>query len=232
MLASSGAELWHRRLGHVSSKTLNTLRGIDGNGGMFTGNLSPCDTCALGKSKQQAHPKTAVYKVSRPYELVIGDMMGPKTPEAMGGFKYISKLTDYLTRSKFVYLTKSKSDALKTFQTFIQTEVIPRGARVKRLRADKGGEYIGKDFFTYCTSSGVRIEFAATNTPQQIRIFERDGGTLAAMIRCLLADSGLPSFLWGELAYTATYLTNRVLFVRKLTLLLFVRKDATTAPLS
>ncbi|CAM9978444.1 unnamed protein product, partial [Sphacelaria rigidula] len=210
MLTTADAELWHRRLGHVSSKTLRTIQGIDGNGVIFTGNLSSCDTCALSKSKQQAHPKTAVYKVCRPYELIIGDMMGPITSEAIGGFKYIRKLTDFLTRSKYVYLTQSKGDALKIFQTFIQTEVIPREARVKRLRADKGGECTGNEFHTYCSNSGVRIEFAATNTPQQIGVSDRDGGTLAAMSRCLLADSGLPSFLWGELAYMAAYLMNRV----------------------
>ncbi|CAM9898559.1 unnamed protein product [Sphacelaria rigidula] len=61
--------------------------------------------CALSKRKQQAHPETAVYKVSRQYELIIGDMMAPITPEAIEGFKYMSKLTDFLTRSKYVYLT-------------------------------------------------------------------------------------------------------------------------------
>ncbi|CAM9600802.1 unnamed protein product [Sphacelaria rigidula] len=84
-------------------------------------------------------------------------MMGLITPEAIWGFKYMTKLTDFLTRSKYVYLTQSKVDALKTFQTFIHTEVIPRGARVKRLRADKGGEYTENEFHTYC--SRVRIDF-------------------------------------------------------------------------
>ena len=29
------------------------------------------------------------------------------------------------------------------------------------------------------------------------------------MVRCLLVDSGLPHFLWGELLLTASYLCNR-----------------------
>ena len=33
---------------------------------------------------------------------------------------------------------------------------------------------------------------------------------LAAIVRCLLVDSGLPHFLWGELMQTAVYVSNRV----------------------
>ena len=29
------------------------------------------------------------------------------------------------------------------------------------------------------------------------------------MVRCMLADSGLPKFLWGELMFTAAFLGNR-----------------------
>ena len=32
---------------------------------------------------------------------------------------------------------------------------------------------------------------------------------LAGIVRCLLADSGPPHFLWGELMQTAAYLSNR-----------------------
>ena len=87
--------------------------------------------------------------------------------------------------------------------------VIPSGVRVQRLRADKGGEFIGNDFKDYCTQTGVLLEYASTNTPQQIGMSERVGGTLAAMVRCMLADSGLPMFLCGEFMFTAAYVGNR-----------------------
>ena len=87
--------------------------------------------------------------------------------------------------------------------------VIPSGVRVERLGADKGGEFVGNDFKDYCTQTGVLLEYASTNTPQQVGISERVGGTLAAMVRCMLADSGLPTFLWGELIFTAAYVGKR-----------------------
>ena len=118
-------------------------------------------------------------------------------PEALGGYKYVSKISDEHTRWTEIYLFKSKDGALHTFQSFVQSTVILSGVRVEWLRADKGGEFIGNDFKDYFTQTGVLLEYASTNTPQQIGMSERVGGTLVAMIRRILADSGLPMFLWG-----------------------------------
>ena len=86
--------------------------------------------------------------------------------------------------------------------------VIPSGFRVERLRVDKAGEFISKEFQDYCLQTGVSLEYANTNTPQQIGMSERVGRTLAAMVPCMLADSGLPKFLWKELMFTAAFLGN------------------------
>ena len=104
---------------------------------------------------------------------------------------------------------ETSDGALNAFQLFIQSMVIPGGVRVERVRSDKGGEFIGNEFKSYYRQTGVLLVFASTNTPQQIGPSERVGRTLAAMIRCMLADSGLPTFLWGELMFTAAYLANK-----------------------
>ena len=210
MSASSTAERWHQRLGHVSGKTLDILRKTAGTGVSFEGSPPACDVCKLGKSKQQPHPKTTKYNVSAPFELLIGDLMGPISPSALRGFQYVSKITDVFSRWTTLYLMKSQSDTLDTFKLFVHSVVMPMGRRVHRLRTDKGGEYIGKDFRDYCINSGVKLEFAATATAQQIGISERVGGVLVGMVRCWLASTGLPAFLWGELLMTAAHVSNRV----------------------
>ena len=75
--------------------------------------------------------------------------------------------------------------------------VIPRGFRVERFRVDKGGEFISKKFQDYFLQTGVSLEHVSANKPQQIGMSERGGRTLAATVRCMLAESGLPKFLWG-----------------------------------
>ena len=123
--------------------------------------------------------------------------MGPITPEALGGYKYASKISVEHTKWTEIYLLESKGDALDSSQSFVQSVVIPSGSRVERLGVNKGDEYISNEYKGYCLRKGVSLKYASTNTPQQIGMSERFGRTLAAMARCLLADSGLPRFLWG-----------------------------------
>ena len=65
----------------------------------FDGIIADCDVCAVRKGKQLAHPKKAQHAgITRPFQLCSSDLMGPFTPEAHGGFKYVSKITDQFTR--------------------------------------------------------------------------------------------------------------------------------------
>ena len=211
MNAVANAELWHRRLGHLNKRTLDFMQRRDGNGITFDGTLADCDVCAVGKSHQLAHPKKAENAdIKAPFQLVYADLMRPFAPAAHGGHKYVSKITDHFSRWNAVYLLCSKDQALASLQAYVTSTGIPFSSRIVRFRADKGGEYTGKDFQAYCLETGIKQEFAATNTPQQIGVSERVGRTLCAMVRCLLVDSGLPPNLWGELMLTTTYLCNRV----------------------
>ncbi|CAN0421397.1 unnamed protein product, partial [Scytosiphon promiscuus] len=206
---AESANLWHRRVGHVNARYLDVLRRIGGNGVEFTGDLQSCDVCAIGKSSQQPHPKVARNDIRHPFQLVTIDLLGEIRPPALGNFKYISKIVDQFSKWSEVYLLKTKADAVDSLQLFNQHVVIPSGYRLARIRGDRGGEFTGQAFRSYCQEIGSELEFAATNTPQQIGANERAGRTLASMVRCMLADSGLPHFLWGELFMTASYLCNR-----------------------
>ena len=85
-LRKESAALWHRRIGHINTRSMDILRKEKGNDVEYTGDLPMCDVCTLGKSAQQAHPKRASYDVSRSFQLVTTDLMGPLSPPALGGF--------------------------------------------------------------------------------------------------------------------------------------------------
>ena len=91
----------------------------ENNGVSFDGTVPDCDVCAVGKSHQRAHPKTADQYVQRPFQLVFTYLMGYFTPEALGGYKYVSKISDEHTRWTEIYLLKSKDSALHAFQSFV-----------------------------------------------------------------------------------------------------------------
>lgn len=94
-------------------------------------------------------------------------------------------------------MLKSKHDDLSSFKVLIQSVAFPSGFHVELLRVDKGNELIGEQFQGYCLQTGLSLEHASTNTPQQVGMSKRVGRTLAAMVWGMLADSGLTKVLWG-----------------------------------
>ena len=124
-------------MGHLNRKSPDLLKKVNNNGVSFDGTVPDCDVCVVGKSRQRAHPKTADQHVQHPFQLVFTDLMGQFTPEALGGYKYVSKVSDEHTRWTEIYLFKSKDGALHAFQSFVQSMGIPSGVCVERLRADK-----------------------------------------------------------------------------------------------
>ena len=137
MQAAATATLWRRRMGHLNRKSLNLLKKVNNNGVSFDGTVPDCEVCVVGKSRQRAHPKTADQHVQKLFQLVFTDIMGQFTPEALGGYKYVSKISYEPTRWTEIYLLKSKDGALHALQSFVQSMVIPSGVRVERLRAGK-----------------------------------------------------------------------------------------------
>ena len=118
------------------------------------------------------------------------DLLGPVSPPALGGFRYVSKYTDQHSKWKEVFMIKEKSDAVSSLQQFVQTMEISRDLRIERHRTDRGGGYTAGHFETNCLDTEIRHEFAATKTPQQNGVSERDGRTIANIPRCLLKDAG------------------------------------------
>ncbi|CAB1101192.1 unnamed protein product [Ectocarpus sp. CCAP 1310/34] len=82
------------------------------------------------------------------------------------------------------------------------------GYRIGTVRCDKGGENSGSEFRDYCKNSAIKLEYAATNTPEYIGVSERDGQSLAGVTQCLLKDGDFPPSVWGELMLTAANLLN------------------------
>lgn len=208
-LRSESADLWHRRMGHLNRKSMDVLRKQLENGVDYAGDVQDCGPCPLGKSAQQPHPKQATYNVQRPFQIVLVDTLGPFSPPALGNFRYATKFVDQQTKWKEVILMKDKTCSTDSLALFNKGTVVPTGERIQCVRGDQGTEFTSGVFREYCLDHGIKLEFASPNTPQQIGANERAGRTLLNIVRCLLADSNLPKFLWGELLHTAVYLSNR-----------------------
>ena len=75
--------------------------------------------------------------------------MGPFTLVTIGGYKYVSKITDECTKWTAVYVLISKNEALKSLQLFVGSMVILFGSRIVCWHADKDGEYTEEEVLQY-----------------------------------------------------------------------------------
>jgi hypothetical protein len=77
------------------------------------------------------------------------------------------------------------------------------------LRTDRGGEFTSNSFNEYCNNEGIKRQLTTAYTPQQNGMSERKNRTIMNMVRCLLAERGVPKQFWPEAINWATYVLNR-----------------------
>ena len=83
---------------------------------------------------------------------------------------------------------KDKTCSVDALALFNKGTIIPTGERIHCLRGDQSNKVTSADFRQHCQGSGIKLEFASPNTPQQIGANERAGRTILNIVRCLLAD--------------------------------------------
>ena len=85
--------------------------------------------------------------------------------------------------------------------------------------SDRGGEYYSRydetrrnlrPFAKYLQECGIDAQYTMSSTPQQNGIAEMRNHTLLNMVRCMLVNSSLLEFLWGETLKTPAYILNQV----------------------
>ena len=209
--AKASANIWHKRLGHLSVQVMDKLARTAGSGIPLHDSFSACNTCSINKSVKNDQPMTAISDdITQPCQVVCTDLIGPISPPAIGGYSYMFKFTDVRTRLTAVYFIAHKNETLSSFVIFTQDVVIPLGLRARRLHKDDAKEYVYSYFRDYCKTTVVVQTFTAPHTSQRNGISERDGRTIMNMTRCLLHEARLPKHLWGKIAATSVFLINRL----------------------
>jgi transposase InsO family protein len=125
----------------------------------------------------------------------------------MGGAKYFVTFIDDFSRKVWVYVLKTKDQVLSLFKQFPVSVERETEKKIKCIRTDNGGEYIGP-FHAYCKEQGIRHKFTPPKTPQLNGLAERMNRTIVERVRCLLSSSNLPKYYWGEALLAVVYLIN------------------------
>ncbi|CAI7875206.1 unnamed protein product [Closterium sp. NIES-53] len=97
---------------------------------------------------------------------------------------------------------------LKEWMTRAQRE---SGHKVKVIRTDNGGEFIGTDFEAVLKKKGIQHQLTVPYNPQQNGVAERFNWTLQEGARTLLGRAGLPDPFWVTALQQVALVKNRVL---------------------
>ena len=116
---------------------------------------------------------------------------------------------DDCIRYCYVYLLRSKDEALEKFMHYKNEVENQLGRKIKAIRSDRGGEYDAL-FDQFCQEYGIIHQTSVPYIPQQNGIVERKNRTLKEMMNAMLISSGLPQNLWGEALLSANYILNRL----------------------
>ncbi|GJS62986.1 retrotransposon protein, putative, ty1-copia subclass, partial [Tanacetum coccineum] len=202
------AQVWHKRLGHISEAGLQVLEKQGLFGKESLGKLDFCENCVLGKSHRVSFG-VGRHTTQGVIDYVHSDLWGPSQVESLGGKRYFLSIIDDYSRRVWVYILRFKHEAFGKFKEWKQLVENQTGRTVKKLRTDNGLEFCNREFEQLCIESGIARHLTVAGTPQQNGVAERMNRTLMDKVRCLLIQSGLPKTFWAEATCTAAYLINR-----------------------
>ena len=153
----SSIELWHKRLGHMSGKGLQILSKKEFLPGMKGTPLKTCVHCLAGKQHRVSFRSSFPSRKSNVLDLIHSDVCGPLKVRSHGGALYFVTFIDDHSRKVWAYTLKTKDQVLDVFKYFQAKVERETGKRLKCVRSDNGGEYIGP-FDQYCRTQALDIK--------------------------------------------------------------------------
>ncbi|CAI7765388.1 unnamed protein product [Closterium sp. NIES-53] len=208
-------ETWHERLCHVIFPMLQklvkdgSLKGLEVKG--VVKEIGSCPTCL--ETKFTKFPfSSGTGPAKAPLALVHMDVVGPTRAPYLSGSRYFLTIVDNHTRVVWVYPLKTKGEVaaavLKEWMPRAQRE---SGHKVKVIRTNNGGEFIGADFEAALKKKGIQHQLTVPYNPQQNGVAERFNRTLQEGARTLLGCVGLPDPFWVTALRQVALVKNRVL---------------------
>ena len=203
----------HKRLGHAAASTIRALIRSGAIQGILLkddGQPFHCESCEYAKATRKPIKKECQTTPASTFgEEIHTDVWGPSELQTLGGRKYYLTFTDDYSRYTITRLLKSKDEAFQAYKDFAAWALTQHGAKIKRLRSDRGGEFTSKNFDKFLNEQGTERRLTTHNTPQHNGVAESLNRRLLERVRAMRHDSGLPKSLWGEAVNFATWLKNR-----------------------
>jgi transposase InsO family protein len=134
-----------------------------------------------------------------PLELIHSDICEMNGVLIEGGQRYFMIMIDDAYRYCYVYLLKTKDEALNCFKTYKAKVENQLEKKIKRFMSDHGGEYFSNEFDLFCAEYGIIHERMLPYSPQSNEVVERKNRTLTDLINSMLETARLSKAWWGRL---------------------------------
>ncbi|GJT91313.1 putative ribonuclease H-like domain-containing protein [Tanacetum coccineum] len=181
--------LWHRRLGHVSFKTINKLVKDNLVKGLPIKRFENDQTfvaCLKGKQHKASCKSKIQNSITQPLFMLHMDLFGPTFVSSLMKKKYCLVVTGDYSRFTWVSFLASKDETsgiLKSFITQIENLV---DKKVKIIRYDNGTEFKNRVMSEFYKKKGIKREYSIARTPQQNGVAERRNRKLIEAARTMV----------------------------------------------
>ena len=108
-----------------------------------------------------------------------------------------------------VHPLRHKSDVITRFKEFKARHKRPPDRKIRRLRADGGGEYGSQAFQNYLKLCGITFEPTSRESPEQNPVSERFNRDIGEKARAMRLSGGIADAFWPELVQTSNYMSMR-----------------------
>ncbi|KAI3755706.1 hypothetical protein L1987_55512 [Smallanthus sonchifolius] len=201
------SNVWHGRLGHVNFNSIRHLIKLNYIPTFDIDSNNKCETCV--EEKQTRSSFKNIERITEPLEMIHTDVCNLKAIPTRGGNKYFITFIDDSTRYCYVYLLKSKDEAIDKFILFKAEVENQLNRKIKKVRSDRGGEYVSP-FVELCEKDGIIHELTPPYSPQSNGIAERKNRTLKEMMNAMMISSGINQDMWGEAILSENYVLNMI----------------------
>jgi transposase InsO family protein len=90
-----------------------------------------------------------------PLELIHSDICEMNGVLTKAEQRYFMAMIDDTSRYCYVYLLKTKYEALNYFKTYKAEVENQQETKIKRFRSDRGGEYLSNEFDLFCVEYDI-----------------------------------------------------------------------------
>lgn len=206
---------WHRAFAHLGRAAILEMARLGLREGFSLANIIDpsstilCDACMEGKSHRQPFPKSGASRADVPLALVHGDLAGPFSTEALGGYHYYFVLVDDASRYVWIRLLRRKSEALEAFGVWHREVEKSVERKLKEFHSDRGGEFVSGRFQQYLEEHGIVHRTTQARSPEQNGVAERMNRTIKEAALTMLRDGQLPPSTWSYAVLEAARSRNR-----------------------